>query len=155
MRRGFAYLTVIIDWYSRYIVGWQLSNTLEAEGQVELISRLISTHGKPAIINSDQGSQYTRSTGVSFLRSRRISISMDGKGRAMDNALVERFFRTLKQECIYLHPTDKMQELRAQIQKYIDYYNEERAHQGINRKIPVNLYRNGNENTTTNKKSVA
>ncbi len=140
MARGFMYLTVVIDWYSRMVIGWQLSNTLEKETQTELVEELIKDYGKPEIINSDQGSQYTCENWVNFLKGKRIKISMDGKGRATDNAIVERFFRTIKQECVYIKPTEKVRELREIIKEYIHYYNQKRTHQGIERKIPVNLY---------------
>ncbi len=140
MARGFMYLTVVIDWYSRMVIGWQLSNTLEKETQTELVEELIKNYGKPEILNSDQGSQYTCENWVNFLKGKRIKISMDGKGRATDNAIVERFFRTIKQECVYIKPTEKVRELREIIKEYIHYYNQKRTHQGIERKIPVNLY---------------
>lgn len=155
MKRGFMYLTVVIDWYSRYVIGWQLSNTLEAETQTELLEQLIDVYGKPEIINSDQGSQYTCENWVSYLKGEYIRISMDGKGRATDNAVIERFFRTIKQEWIYLNPTDKVTELRKGIENYISYYNTKRTHQGINRKIPVNLYRTENKLSTKKLKKVA
>lgn len=155
MKRGFMYLTVVIDWYSRYVIGWQLSNTLEAETQTELLEQLIDVYGKPEIINSDQGSQYTCENWVSYLKGEYIRISMDGKGRATDNAIIERFFRTIKQEWIYLNPTDKVAELRKGIENYISYYNTKRTHQGINRKIPVNLYQTENKLSTKKLKKVA
>jgi len=104
MRQGFMYLTVIIDLYSRYIVGWQLSNSLEKETQTELLQETIRRHGKPDIINTDQGAQYTCEHWVSTLSELKIRISMDGKGRAIDNACIERWFRTIKQKYIYLNP---------------------------------------------------
>ena len=110
MKRGFMYLTIVVDWYSRKILGWQLSNTLEAETQTGIIKKMVKKYGKPEIINSDQGSQYTSDIWVKLLKSLSIKISMDGKGRATDNAIVERTFRTLKQEYIYLNPTDKVKE---------------------------------------------
>ena len=112
MVKGFMYLTVVIDWFSRCIVGWQLSNTLEAETQTNLIRQLVKTHGKPEIINSDQGSQYTCHNWVKTLKNMDIKISMDGKGRATDNAIVERSFRTIKREYIYLNPQNKVTELK-------------------------------------------
>lgn len=140
MKRGFMYLTVVVDWYSRLVIGWQLSNTLEAESQTELIEELIDVYGKPQIINSDQGSQYTSENWVCFMKKQHIKISMDGKGRGTDNAIVERFFRTIKQECIYINPTAVVNQLRALVRDYVLYYNSERSHQGIDRQIPINLY---------------
>ena len=155
MKRGFMYLTVVIDWYSRYILGWQISNTLESQTQTELVEDLVEIYGKPEIINSDQGSQYTSENWVSYLKDQGIKISMDGKGRATDNAVVERFFRTIKQECIYLNPTEKVKELRNLIKDYILYYNTQRTHQGINRKKPIDLYTSKNRKPTKKLKKVA
>jgi len=146
MKKGFMYLTVVIDWYSRCIVGWQLSNTLEAETQTDLVERLVKKYGKPEIINSDQGSQYTCHNWIKKMKKLDIKISMDGKGRATDNAIVERSFRTIKQEYIYLNPENKVAELREGLSQYINYYNTKRTHQGIDRNIPINLYQTSNTN---------
>lgn len=146
--KGFMYLTVVIDWFSRCIVGWQLSNTLEAETQTDLIRQLVKTHGKPEIINSDQGSQYTCHNWVKTLKNMDIKISMDGKGRATDNAIVERSFRTIKREYIYLNPQNKVTELKEGLSRYINYYNTKRTHQGIQRKIPIHLYQPNTKNAT-------
>jgi putative transposase len=139
MQKGFMYLTAIIDLYSRFIVGWQISNTLEKETQTELLSASIAKYGKPRIINSDQGSQYTCANWVEFLKDKGISISMDGKGRATDNAFIERFFRTIKWKHIYLHPASSGLELYQGINNFINKYNN-RRHQGINRQKPSALY---------------
>lgn len=141
MKSGFMYLTVIIDWYSRYIVGWQISNSMEKETQTELLQDCIARHGRPEIINSDQGSQYTSEHWVSTLKAQGIQISMDGKGRATDNAIVERFFRTIKQKHIYLHPAADGLELYEGIDTFVKKYNK-RRHQGIGRVKPVDLYQN-------------
>lgn len=140
MRRGFMYLTAVIDLYSRFIVGWQLSNTLEAETQTELINDLVADGARPDIINSDQGSQYTSAIWTQTLDDHKIRISMDGKGRATDNAFIERFFRTIKQEYIYLNPSESVCELREGIKTFIEYYNFERTHQGIGRVVPAKKY---------------
>jgi len=139
MKKGFMYLTAVIDLYSRYIVGWQISNSLEKETQTERLAELIGRYGTPEIINSDQGSQYTCEHWVSFLKSHGIKISMDGKGRATDNAYIERFFRTLKWEHIYLHPAQDGLELYQGVDTFINKYNN-RKHQGINRRKPLELY---------------
>ncbi len=154
MNRGFMYLTIVVDWYSRKIIGWQLSNTMEAETQTEIIKTLVSKFGRPEIINSDQGSQYTSKIWVDLLKEQAIKISMDGKGRATDNAIVERTFRTIKQEYIYINPTAKVKELRAGLEKYITYFNTMRPHQGIERKIPVNIYKNKHQLSTKKTKLV-
>jgi putative transposase len=139
MKNGFMYLTGIIDVYSRCIVGWQISNTLEKETQTELLHQAIAQHGKPEIINSDQGSQYTCALWNDTLSELGIKVSMDGKGRATDNAYIERWFRTLKQKQIYLYPASNGTELFEGVKKFVDKYNN-RRHQGIGRKKPIELY---------------
>jgi putative transposase len=139
MKNGFMYLTAIIDLYSRYIVGWQISNSLEKETQTELLASVINKHGKPRIINSDQGSQYTCEHWVSYLKENGIAISMDGKGRATDNAYIERFFRTLKWKHVYLHPAKDGLELYTGIEGFMKKYNN-RRHRGIGRQKPIQLY---------------
>lgn len=141
MRRGFMYLTAIIDLNSRFIVGWQVSNSLDAQTQTEVLRQAIADHGKPEIVNSDQGSQYTSEHWVETLQGLEIRISMDGKGRATDNAFIERWFRTIKQKYIYLFPSDNGLELYAGIQSFVEKYNH-RRHQGINRRKPIDLYKN-------------
>lgn len=140
MVKGFMYLTAIIDLYSRYIVGWQISNSLENQTQTELLSQAIRRHGVPEIINSDQGSQYTCGNWVDTLKEHKIRISMDGKGRATDNAFIERWFRTIKQKYIYLHPAENGLELYQGIDTFVKKYNR-RRHQGIARRKPIDLYR--------------
>ena len=141
MARGFMYLTAIIDVYSRYIVGWELSNNLYAETVLEVLKKAIHCHGKPEIINSDQGAQFTCPLWTEFVEQSGIRISMDGKGRATDNIYIERFWRTIKQDHIYLNPASDGIQLFNGIKEFIDYYNNRKSHQGINRNIPVNLYR--------------
>lgn len=104
MKNGFLYLTAIIDVYSRYIVGWGISNSLEADASLTVLKQAIKEHGKPEIINSDQGSQFTCEKWVSYLKEEGIQISMDGKGRWVDNIFIERFWRSVKQDHVYLHP---------------------------------------------------
>lgn len=141
MKSGFMYLTGIIDLYSRYIVGWQISNTLEKETQTELLRQAVAEYGTPQILNSDQGSQYTCQHWVETLKELGIRISMDGRGRATDNAFIERWFRTIKQKHIYLHPAGNGLELYEGIDSFVRKYNR-RKHQGINRRKPIDLYRN-------------
>lgn len=140
MKHGFLYITAIIDVYSRYIVGWGISNTLEAEASIMVLKQAIKEHGKPEIINSDQGSQFTCEDWVTHLKEEDIKISMDGKGRAIDNIFIERFWRTLKYDYIYLHPASDGLELFQGVKQYIQYYNHELHHQGIGRRIPADLY---------------
>jgi putative transposase len=140
MKGGFMYLTVILDVYSRFVVGWGISNTLEANATLEVLKTAIRQYGKPKIINSDQGCQFTCKDWVDFLIGQTIKISMDGKGRAIDNIYIERFFRTLKREHVYLNPTKDGLELYTGLEEYFHYYNNQRTHQGINRRVPVTLY---------------
>ena len=139
MEKGFMYLTAIIDLFSRYLLAWDLSNSLAAEIQTDLVDKAIEQYTKPDIINSDQGSQYTCSNWVTQLKKMEIQISMDGKGRATDNAFIERFFRSLKWDHVYLFPANDGIELYKGISTFIDKYNN-RAHQGIDRRKPVELY---------------
>lgn len=141
MRKGFIYLTGIIDVYSRLIVGWGLSNTLDANSSLEVIKQAIKTHGRPEILNSDQGSQFTCLDYVAYLKKEGIRISMDGKGRALDNIYIERFWRTIKYQYIYLNPADDGISLYKGIMNWIDRYHN-KDHQGINRIKPIEKYKN-------------
>jgi putative transposase len=128
MKRGFMYMVAIIDWYSRYIVGFALSNTLEKTFILETVKKAIKKHGALEIINSDQGSQFTSEKYVELLKANGIKISMDGKGRALDNQRIERFFRSYKWEKLYLEEYDTGQQLKKITQEYIEYYNSKRPH---------------------------
>lgn len=139
MKSGFMYLTAVIDVYSRCILGWQLSNTLEKETQTELIEELFEIYGTPEIINSDQGSQYTCDTWINCLKNNGVKISMDGQGRAKDNIFIERFWRTIKYDYIYLNPAENGLELYQGIDVFIKEYNN-RKHQGIDRQKPIKLF---------------
>jgi len=141
MKDGFLYLTAIIDLYSRYVVGWGLSNTLEAGATLAVAKQAIKEHGKPGIINSDQGSQFTCEDWVGYMKQEGVRISMDGKGRAIDNIFIERLWRSVKHDYVYLHPASDGLELYHGLKSYFDYYNHSRSHQGIGRKIPAELYR--------------
>lgn len=140
MKKGFMYLTAIIDLYSRYVVAWNISNTLEAECSLEVLKTAISLYGKPEIVNSDQGSQFTSELWIEYLTERGIKISMDGKGRATDNIFIERLWRSVKYDYVYLNPANDGIELYRGLREYFDYYNHRKAHQGIDRRIPVSLY---------------
>jgi putative transposase len=140
MQSGFMYLTAIIDVYSRMIVGWGISNTLGKESVLEVIEQAIKEYGKPEILNSDQGSQFTCSEYVNYLKEQGIKISMDGKGRALDNIYIERFWRTIKYQYIYLNPAKDGFSLFKGIDKWIEYYNNRRSHQGIGRIKPAEKY---------------
>jgi len=143
MNKGFLYLTAIIDLYSRYIVGWGISNTLEAEASLAVMKQAVKDYGKPEIINSDQGSQFTCEEWISYLESEKIEISMDGKGRAIDNTFIERFWRSLKYDYdyVYLNPASDGLGLYKGLKEYMYYYNYELHHQGIERKTLAELYR--------------
>jgi putative transposase len=140
MKRGFMYLFAIIDLYSRYTVGWGLSNTMTAEWCAGVLEEAISRYGKPEIINSDQGSQFTSDCYVEMLKTKEIQISMDGKGRAMDNIFIERLWRSVKQEYVYLNPCETGQELWQGLNDYFRFYNRERPHQSIDNMTPVKRY---------------
>ena len=140
MHKGFLYLYAIIDVYSRYIVGWGLYSTLESENAIEVLKRAIARHGAPEIINSDQGSQYTCKEWVETLKGYKIQISMDGRGRCRDNAWIERFWRTLKEDYVYLNPDNNGQEMRTGIADYINYYNNVRIHSSNGRMTPKKAY---------------
>jgi putative transposase len=141
MKNGFLYLTAIIDIYSRYVVGWGISNSLEADATLSVLKQAILDHGKPEIVNSDQGSQFTSEKWVTYLTEQNIRISMDGKGRFIDNIFIERFWRSVKHDYVYLHPASDGIELYQGIKQYINYYNHELHHQGIGRRIPADLYK--------------
>jgi putative transposase len=138
MARGFMYMTAFIDVYSRKIVGWGISNCMSKQWCLGVLNDAIARHGKPEIINSDQGSQYTSFAWTSFLEKEDIKISMDGKGRATDNIWIERFWKSLKYNYIYLNPCDNGLELFEGVQNHIAYYNQKK-HQSI-KKTPNESY---------------
>lgn len=140
MQSGFMYLVAVIDLYSRKIMSWSLSNTMDAEWCKETMEEAISIHGKPEIINTDQGSQYTSEIFTNLVLSNKIKLSMDGKGRAIDNVFIERFWRSVKYESIYLNPPNDGFVLFEQLKEYMEYYNNERRHQGIENEIPNEKY---------------
>lgn len=130
MAKGFMYLTAVIDVYSRKIVSWGISNSMNGKWCLDVLQEAISRYGKPEIVNSDQGSQYTSPLWTQYLEEEGIGISMDGKGRATDNRWIERFWKTMKYDYVYLNPVDTGLELYAGIERYIDYYHR-RIHQSI------------------------
>lgn len=140
MAKGFMYLTAIIDINSRFVVGWGLSNTLEADACIKVLEGAIQAHGKPEIVNSDQGSQFTCERWILALKEHEIKISMDGKGRALDNIYIERLWRTVKRDYVYLNPADDGWELYQGIKDFFIGYNYKKRHQGINREIPYEVY---------------
>ena len=128
MRRGFLYLVAIMDWYSRKVLAWRLSNSMDADFCVEALKEALAKHGAPEIFNTDQGSQFTSGDWIDVLTEAKIKISMDGKGRWIDNRMIERLWRSLKYECVYLHAFEKGSEAKAGIGKWLAYYNTERPH---------------------------
>jgi len=144
MASGFMYLTAIIDVYSRYIVGWDIFNSLDAENSLTVLKKAIVCNGMPEIINSDQGSQFTCALWTGYIENElegKIKISMDGRGRATDNIFIERFWRTIKRDYVYICPPTDGTELYKGVKTFIDYYNHNKTHQGIERKIPAVLYK--------------
>jgi putative transposase len=139
MEKGFMYLFIIIDWYSRYIMDYELSSTLEKGFVMECLKRAIN-RCKPEIINSDQGSHFTNAEYIRLLESNGIKISMDGKGQALDNVRTERFFRTIKYDDIYINDYNSPKELRKGINDYISMYNTYSPHDSLNGDVPVNFY---------------
>ena len=144
MRNGFMYLTAVIDWYSRFVIAWQLSNTLEVEFCVDTLQMALET-GTPDIFNTDQGSQYTANAFVSVLQKQGIQVSMDGRGRALDNIFVERLWRTVKYEDIYIKDYATVPELYAGLREYFKFYNYERMHQSLGYKTPAEVHLGGSE----------
>lgn len=143
---GFVYITAIIDWYSRFIVGYTISNSLQTDSVTRVVKDAIRRHGKPEIINSDQGSQFTSKEYIELIKSYKIiKISMDGKGRATDNIAIERFFRSYKWERLYLMYPETVSEVKAITREYIKHYNYERGHQSYGYKTPAEIYMNSVE----------
>ncbi len=142
MAKGFMYLTAIIDVYSRYVVAWDVFNSLDADNSLSVLKMAIQHHGKPEIINSDQGSQFTCDVWTEYVDNQNILISMDGRGRATDNIFIERLWRTVKRDYIYISPADNGTELFKGLNTFFDYYNNKKTHQGIQRCVPASLYKN-------------
>jgi putative transposase len=140
MKNGFMYLFAVIDLYSRYVVGWDLSNSMTTEWCVSVLREAIVRNGKPEIINSDQGCQFTSDKYIEFLKKNDVQISMDGKGRALDNIFIERLWRSVKQEYVYLNPCDTGNELWRGLNRYFQFYNTKRLHQTLNYLTPNKLY---------------
>jgi putative transposase len=138
--RGFVYLVAIIDWYSRKILSWRLSNTMDAGFCVDCLEDAIKVYGTPEIFNSDQGAQFTSDAFTGVLIKNSIKISMDGRGRALDNIFVERLWRTVKYEEVYLKQHDSIQKLLVGLTDYFVFYNEERYHQSLGYKTPNAVY---------------
>ena len=143
MRRGFLYLVAIMDWHSRRVLSWRLSNTLEAEFCADALEEAIACFGPPEIMNTDQGSQFTAFAWTNPLRKAGICISMDGKGRFLDNIFIERLWRSVKYECVYLHAWETGSEARARRRTWFDFYNHRRPHAALDGRPPAVVYRTG------------
>ena len=135
MRHGFMYLVAVLDWFSRYVVSWRLSNTLESDFCIEALGEALET-GVPEIFNSDQGVQFTSRDFTARLEAAGVAVSMDGRGRVFDNIFVERLWRTVKYEDIYLKDYEVVMELEAGLREYFRFYNEERLHQSLAYRTP-------------------
>ena len=140
LEKGFVYLASIIDWHSKKILSWKLSNSMDVKLTTDVLKEALMLYPKPEIFNSDQGSQYTSKEHVNILKEHDIKISMDGKGRSIDNICIERFWRTIKYEEIYLNDYRSMSELRYSIENYIEKYNIKRLHSAIDNKTPNEVY---------------
>jgi len=145
MKAGFVYLVAIMDWYSRRVLSWRLSNTLDSSFCVEALEEAVARFGRPEIFNTDQGAQFTSDAFTKPLRDRGIAISMDGKGRCLDNVFVERLWRSVKYEEVYLHAYDSVAEARAGIGRYLSFYNEQRPHQALGYQTPAAFHRGPNK----------
>jgi putative transposase len=142
MARGFVYLAAVMDWFARRILSWRLSITMEVDFCVEAVEEALARYPKPAIFNSDQGSQFTSTAFTGVLSRNEIKISMDGKGAWRDNVFVERFWRSIKYEEVYLRAYDDVPEARQSIGRYLDFYNGRRPHTSLDRRTPDQVYFN-------------
>jgi putative transposase len=140
MARGFVYVVAIMDWYSRKVLAWRVSNSMDADFCVDALEEAISRYGAPDIFNTDQGAQFTSDAFTGVLKAAGIQISMDGKGRWVDNVFVERLWRSLKYEEVYLKAYDSVAEARLGIGNYFRFYNRERRHQSLDRQTPDQVY---------------
>jgi putative transposase len=144
LARGFVYLVAVIDWYSRKVLSWRLSNTLDSGFCVDCLEQALQTYGIPEIFNTDQGCQFTSEAFTGVLKAHCISISMDGRGRALDNIFVERLWRSVKHEDVYLNGYATMPEVQLGLTKYFMFYNTERTHQSLDYSTPDVIYRTAN-----------
>ena len=143
LARGWAYLVAVLDWYSRRVLSWRISNGMEAVFCVECLEDALRVHGKPEIFNSDQGSQFTSEAFTNVLKREGVTISMDGRGRAFDNIFVERLWRSVKHEDVYLKGYANMEELMVGLAAYIAFYNGERPHQSLANRTPDEVFKTG------------
>ena len=146
MRRGFLYLVAIMDWHSRKVLSWRLSNSMDASFCVEALKEALAKYGPPEICNSDQGSQVTSTEFTQVLLDAKVKISMDGRGRWIDNRMIERLWRSLKYECVYLNAFKTGSEARRGIGAWITYYTEKRPHSSHGLLTPAEAYDTANQN---------
>jgi putative transposase len=140
MASGFMYLAAVIDWYSRYVVAWRLSNTLDGSFCLEMLDEALRS-GEPEVFNTDQGVQFTAAAFTGRLEAAGVAVSMDGRGRALDNVFVERLWRTVKYEDIYIRGYEAVPELHRGLGRYFTFYNDERLHQSLGYRTPAAVYR--------------
>ncbi len=145
--KGFAYLVAVMDWFSRYVIAWELSNSMESSFCVSTLERALSTRRQPEIHNTDQGSQFTSAEWLDVLERRGIAVSLDGRGRAFDNIFIERLWRTVKWEHVFLYEYRTLEELRAGLTKFFKYYNQERWHSALENQPPAAVYERRNQKT--------
>jgi len=138
-------MAAIIDWYSKAVLSYKISNTMDSLLVMNVLNQALNTHGKPEIFNTDQGSQYTSDIHTMHLKKLGITVSMDGKGRATDNICIERFWRSVKCERIYLNEYSSTNELITDVDDYIEFYNHRRLHEALGYKKPMNVYRSSIE----------
>ena len=138
---GYMYLIAIIDVYSRCILGYEITNTLDTEPNIRCLERCIAKYGTPVIMNTDQGVQYTSHEWINKLKEHNIQISMDGKGRWADNIIIERFWRTIKYCSIFMHGVETVNELKSEVKRFVKYYNERRLHSSLNYQTPLSVYK--------------
>ena len=140
MAKGHMYMVAVLDWYSRKVLSWRISNTMEEAFCVEALRAAIAKYGKPLIFNTDQGSQFTGEDWIGVLKHHHINISMDGKGRAIDNVMIERLWRSYKYEYLYLNSPENGEKLKKGTENWMNFYNKERFHQTLDEKTPDQLY---------------
>jgi putative transposase len=145
MAKGFMYLVAVIDWHSRKVLAHRVSNTMDSGFCVEVLKEALARFGRPEIFNTDQGSQFTSAAFTGVLEAAGVQISMDGKGRCLDNIFIERLWRTVKYEYLYLHAFDGGQALREGLRSWVGWYNRQRPHQGLGYRTPDEVYHAGRE----------
>jgi putative transposase len=152
MAAGFMFLAAVIDWYSRYVITWRLSNTLDGDFCCDMLDEALKV-GKPEVFNTDQGSQFTANAWTGRLEAAGVKVSMDGKGRCLDNIFVERLWRTVKYEHVYIYLYEQVPALREGLGRYFPFYNLERPHQSLGYKTPGDIWRSGQTQTRGSGKS--